>query len=239
MSKKIASGSKNLVLDIKVGEGALIKNIDDARMLANLMIKIGNANDMRVACLLTNMDVPLGNNVGNALEVIEALNVLYYNPESKLKDLCIELASYMVYLGLKIDYDDAKRRVIEVLENKNAYNKLLQFIQYQQGDISKLSINGNAYEIKANKDGYLEKISSLEIAKLSSMLGSGRMNKDDSIDYSAGIVINKNIGTPVKEGDVVMTLYTNKEIPNIDINKLFTIGSNSNTEYKLIYEIIE
>ena len=239
MSKKIASGSKNLVLDIKVGEGALIKNIDDARKLANLMIKIGNANDMRVVCLLTNMDVPLGSNVGNALEVIEVLNILYYNPESKLKDLCIELASYMVYLSLRIDYDDAKRKVIEVLENKNAYNKLLEFIQYQHGNISNLAINGNAYEIKADKDGYLEKISSLEIAKLSSILGSGRMNKDDSIDYSAGIVINKNIGTPVKEGDVILTLYTNRELPSIDISKLFTIGSNSDIQYKLIYEIIE
>ena len=102
MSKKIASGSKNLVLDIKVGEGALIKNITDARRLANLMIKIGHENDMRVICLLTNMNIPLGNNIGNSLEVLEALNILYYGYDNNLMRLCIELASYMVKLGLNI-----------------------------------------------------------------------------------------------------------------------------------------
>ena len=96
MSKKIASGSKNLVLDIKVGEGALIKNIEDARHLANLMIKIGKENNMKVICLLTNMNIPLGNNIGNSLEVLEALNTLYYVPNNNLTNLCIELASYMV-----------------------------------------------------------------------------------------------------------------------------------------------
>ena len=193
MSKKIASGSKNLVLDIKVGEGALIKNIEDARHLANLMIKIGKENNMKVICLLTNMNIPLGNNIGNSLEVLEALNTLYYVPNNNLTNLCIELASYMVEWGLNISYEESKQKVLEVLNNKKAYNKLLEFVKYQNGDITKLPKSSNIYEVKSEKEGYLTNLHSLEIAKLSSNLGSGRKTKEDKIDYSAGIIINKNI----------------------------------------------
>ena len=116
MSKKIASGSKNLVLDIKVGEGALIKDLPSAHHLADIMIKIGKENNMKVVCLLTNMDIPLGNNIGNSLEVLEAINTLYYHPDNNLTKLCIELSSYMIKLALNIPYDEAKRKVLEVLK---------------------------------------------------------------------------------------------------------------------------
>lgn len=239
MSKKIASGSKNLVLDIKVGEGALIKNIDDARKLANLMIKIGKSNNMKIICLLTNMDIPLGNNIGNSVEVLEALNILYYGLDTNLTRLCIELSSYMVSLGLNITYEEAKKKVLEVLTNKTAYNKLLEFISYQKGDINRLPKSSKTYEIKSNKEGYLTNISSLELAKLSGILGCLRQNKEDSIDYSAGIIINKNINDKVGVGDTILTLYTNKDkLPSIDESKLFTIDSNINNKYTLIYEII-
>ena len=239
MSKKIASGSKNLVLDIKVGEGALIKNIDAARDLANLMIKIGKKNDMKVVCLLTNMDIPLGNNIGNSLEVLEAINTLYYAPDNNLMKLCIELASYMVKLGLNISYEEARNMVLEVINNRKAYHKLLEFIEYQGGDYNKLPKSNYEYEIKSNKEGYLIDLNSLELAKLSSNLGSGRKNKEDKIDYSAGIIINKNINDGVSIGDTILTLYTNKEIPSIDNDKLFIIGNEINNDIKLIYEVIE
>ena len=239
MSKKIASGSKNLVLDIKVGEGALIKNIDAARDLANLMIKIGKENDMKVICLLTNMDIPLGNNIGNSLEVLEAINTLYYAPDNNLMKLCIELASYMVKLGLNISYEDARNMVLEVINNRKAYHKLLEFIEYQGGDYNKLPKSNYEYEIKSDKEGYLIDLNSLELAKLSSNLGSGRKNKEDKIDYSAGIIINKNINDRVSAGDTILTLYTNKEIPSIDNDKLFIIGNEINNDIKLIYEVIE
>ena len=239
MSKKIASGSKNLVLDIKVGEGALIKNITDARRLANLMIKIGHENDMRVICLLTNMNIPLGNNIGNSLEVLEALNILYYGYDNNLMRLCIELASYMVKLGLNISYEEARNMVVKAIKDKKAYNKLLEFIKYQGGDINSLPKSKYIYEIKSVSSGYLYDIHSLEVAKLSSGLGAGRKNKDDKIDYSAGVIINKNINDIVEVGDTIMTLYTNKEVPNIDINKLFIISNNKNDDNKLIYEVIE
>lgn len=239
MSKKIASGSKNLVLDIKVGEGALIKNLDDAHKLANLMIKIGKENNMKVVCLLTNMDIPLGNNIGNSLEVLEAINSLYYNPNNNLMKLCIELSSYMVKLGLNISYEEAKEKVLEVIQNKKAYNKLLEFIKYQGGDVNKLPKSRGIYEIKSDKEGYLTNLHSLELAKLSSNLGSGRKNKDDKIDYSAGIIINKNINDKTEVGDTILTLYTNKELPNIDKEKLFNIENNLKENIKLIYEVIE
>lgn len=239
MSKKIASGSKNLVLDIKVGEGALIKNLDDAHKLANLMIKIGKENNMKVVCLLTNMDIPLGNNIGNSLEVLEAINSLYYNPNNNLMKLCIELSSYMVKLGLNISYEEAKEKVLEVIQNKKAYNKLLEFIKYQGGDVNKLPKSRGIYEIKSDKEGYLTNLQSLELAKLSSNLGSGRKNKDDKIDYSAGIIINKNINDKTEVGDTILTLYTNKELPNIDKEKIFNIENNLKENIKLIYEVIE
>lgn len=238
MSKKIASGSKNLVLDIKIGEGALIKNIEDARTLANLMIKIGSAYDIKVVCMLTNMDIPLGNNIGNSLEVLEAVNSLYYNVNNNLMSLCIELSTYMVSLGMNISYDEARAKVLEAISNKCAYNKLLEFVKYQDGDINKLPKSSRTIEIKSERSGYLTNLSSLELAKLSTNLGAGRQTKEDSIDHSAGIIINKNINDKVEVGDTILTLYTNKDIENINYDNLFIIDDSVNNNYKLIYEII-
>lgn len=240
MSKKIASGSKKLVIDLKVGEGALVKDIESARRLGNLMIKIGKENGMEVICLLTNMNIPLGNNVGNSLEVLEAINTLYYNKESNLQKLCISLASYMVSLGRNISYEEANNMVLDAIRSKKAYNKFLEFVLYQHGDITKLPKSNMIYEVKSDTSGYLTDISSLEIAKLSMHLGAGRQNKDDKIDYSAGIIINKNINDYVNINDTILTLYTNKDVPLFDKNKLFKISDNiNNYNSSLIYEIIK
>ena len=240
MSKKIASGSKKLVIDLKVGEGALVKDIESARRLCNLMIKIGKENGMEVICLLTNMNIPLGNNVGNSLEVLEAINTLYYNKESNLQKLCISIASYMVSLGRNISYEEANNMVLDVIRSKKAYNKFLEFVLYQHGDITKLPKSNKIYEVKSDTSGYLTDISSLEIAKLSMHLGAGRQNKDDKIDYSAGIIINKNINDYVNINDTILTLYTNKDVPLFDKNKLFKISDNINNDNSsLIYEIIK
>ena len=240
MSKKIASGSKKLVIDLKVGEGALVKDIESARRLGNLMIRIGKENGMEVICLLTNMNIPLGNNVGNSLEVLEAINTLYYNKESNLQKLCISLASYMVSLGRNISYEEANNMVLDVIRSKKAYNKFLEFVLYQHGDITKLPKSNKIYEVKSDTSGYLTDISSLEIAKLSMHLGAGRQNKDDKIDYSAGIIINKNINDYVNINDTILTLYTNKDVPLFDKNKLFKISDNINNDNSsLIYEIIK
>ncbi len=239
MSKKIASGSKKLVIDLKVGEGALVKDIESGRRLGNLMVKIGKENGMEVICLLTNMNIPLGKCVGNSLEVLEAINILYYNKDSNLLRLCISLASYMVSLGRGISYEEANNMVLDVIKSKKAYNKFLEFVRYQNGDINSLPKSNIIYEVKCDRAGYLSYVSSLEVAKLSMHLGAGRENKDDVIDYSAGIIINKDINDYVNVNDTIMTLYTNRDIPLFDKNMLFKISDSMNNDNSsLIYEII-
>ena len=153
MSKKIALGAKKLVLDIKVGSGALIKNLEDAKKLAKLMIDIGSSNNIKVICLLTNMSIPIGNNIGNFLELSEAIDILKNNKQGPLRDICIELSSYMVSLGLNISYDEAKTKVINNLDNGNAYNKFLELVNFQHGLIDELPQAKHKYEIKSMTEG--------------------------------------------------------------------------------------
>lgn len=240
MSKKIASGAKRLVIDVKVGNGALIKNIEDATKLADLMIKIGKKNGIKVVCLLTNMNVPLGNNIGNALEVEEAISILKDKKQGNLTDLCIELSSHMVSLGLDISYDKSKKMVIENINNGSAYNKFLEFVEAQGGDITKLPLSKNEYKIKSPKQGYLNNIDALELGKLSMHLGAGRESLDDEIDYGSGIIISKNIGDYIKKNDILMTLYTNKNLKASIMNMpIFEIDSVKKEEEKLVYDIIK
>jgi len=238
MSKKIALGTKKLVLDVKVGSGALIKNVEDAKKLSKLMIDIGKHNNMEVICVLTNMDVPLGNNIGNSLEVEEAIEILRDNKKGTLRDLCIELSSHMVSLGLNIDYNIAKSKVIENLENLNAYNKFLELILTQKGNIDSLPKSKNNYEIKSMTEGYLVNMDAYKLGLLSMSLGAGRKNKEDTIDYSAGIIIHKNLNDYINKEDIIMTLYTNKEITTID-NSIFKISEERISNNKLIIDIIK
>ena len=238
MSKKIALGTKKLVLDVKVGKGALIKNVEDAKRLSKLMIDIGKHNNMEVICILTNMDIPLGNNIGNSLEVEEAIEILRDNKKGSLRDLCIELSAHMVSLGLNINYVIARSKVIECLENKSAYNKFLELIKAQSGNIDKLPKEANKYEIKSMTEGYLINMDAYKLGLLSMSLGAGRANKEDTIDYSAGIIIHKNINDYINKEDIIMTLYTNKEITTID-NSIFKISEGKTENSKLIIDIIK
>ena len=238
MSKKIALGAKKLVLDVKVGTGALIKNYEDAKRLSQIMIDIGKHNNMEVICVLTNMDIPLGNNIGNSLEVEEAIEILKENKQNSLRDLCIELSSHMVSLGLNIDYEKAKTKVIENLENGNAYNKFLEIVKHQNGNIESLAKRTNKYEIKSMTEGYLTNMDAYKLGILSMSLGAGRKNKEDSIDYSAGIIVHKNINDYINKEDKIMTLYTNKKITKVD-NSIFKISQERTRNKQLIIEIIK
>ena len=238
MSKKIALGAKKLVLDVKVGSGALIKNVEDAKRLSKLMIDIGKHNNIEVICVLTNMDIPLGSNIGNSLEVEEAISILKDHKKGPLTDLCIELSSHMVSLGLNISYEESKKKVLENLDNNNAYNKFLEIIKYQNGNLELLPKSSNKYEIKSMTEGYLIDMDAYKLGILSMSLGAGRKNKEDSIDYSAGIIIHKNINDYIKKEDIIMTLYTNKEISTID-NTIFSISKNKTKNQKLIIDIVK
>ena len=239
MSKKIASGSKKLVIDVKVGSGALLKTKKDARALAKLMKKIGEAYGIHVICLLTNMDVPLGNCIGNSLEVQEVIDVLKNQKQGSLRNLCVELSSYMVSLGLDVSYEEAKAKVLENLENGKAYRKFREFVRAQGGNLIFLPKSRYTYEIKSENSGYINKIDALTLGKLSMYLGAGREKLSDKIDYGSGIVLMKNIGDRVKKGDTLMVLHTNKKITQLDDALLaFKIERHKKELPSLIYEVI-
>lgn len=238
MSKKIALGAKKLVLDVKVGSGALVKDLQSARKLSRIMIDLGKKFGMTVICILTNMDKPLGTNIGNALEIEECIEVLKDNKQGSLRDLCIILSSYMVSLGLNITYDEAKEKVLSNLTNGLAYKKFLELIKYQNGDITKLPHSRYVYNIKANMSGYLNSIDAYKIGLLSMSLGSGRKNKDDTIDYSAGIVLKKDLNDYIEKGDILMQVHSNREINHID-NTIFKIGPNKVYNPRIVYEVID
>ena len=224
MSKKIAGGADKIVIDIKVGNGALIKTEEEAKRLESLLIKIGSYYQKEVKTVISDMNRPLGHNIGNRLEVLEALDVLENKEKGKLYDLSIELASKMVSLGKKISESDARKEVIENLENGKALNKFKEFVKYQNGNIENLSIDAKVYNIKANREGVLKDINALNIAKLCEYLGAGRKNKDDKIDYNAGIIIKKEIGEEVKEGDILASIYTNVDNPIFNLERIFEIS---------------
>lgn len=224
MSKKIAGGADKIVIDIKVGDGALIKDVEEAKRLESLLIKIGSYYQKEVRTVISNMDRPLGNNVGNRLEVLEAIDVLKGNSKGELLNLSLTLASKMVSMGKDISEDEALSLVKENLDNGKALNKFLEFVKYQGGEIDKLEIDSKVYNIKAKRSGVVKNIDALRVAKLSLSLGAGRVNKDDKIDYNAGVVIRKEIGDEIEEGDVLASLYTNIEDPKFNLEKVFEIG---------------
>ena len=224
MSKKIAGGADKIVIDIKVGNGALIKTKEEAERLSSLLIKIGSYYQKEVRTVISNMDRPLGHNIGNKLEVLEAIDVLKGNVKGELLNLSLELATKMVSMGKGISEEEAMKEVKENLENGKALNKFIEFVKYQHGNIEELEINAKVYNIKANKSGTLKDINALSIAKLSESLGAGRKSKDDEIDYNAGVVIKKDIGDEIKEGDVLASLYTNIDNPKFNLERIFEIS---------------
>lgn len=224
MSKKIAGGADKMLIDIKVGNGALLDTKEKAKELSDLMIRIGKVYDREVRCVISDMDTPLGYSVGNSLEVLEAIDVLKGKENSNnFYDLCIDLASEMVSMGLNISKDEARGKVINSIKDGSAYNKFCELVEAQGGNINSIKVSDRKYVIKSNKNGILKKINALEIGKLSLELGAGKKSIKDKIDYSVGIKLNKLVGDKVSKGDVLATIYVNKNIPNINISDIFTI----------------
>lgn len=206
MSKKLALGAGYILIDLKVGKGALIKTKKEAVELANTMIEIGKSYNKTVVPILTNMDRPLGDNIGNALEILEAIDVLK-GKTGILRDLCIELASTLYSVSKNINIDRAKDEVIRVLDNGLAYEKFMEFIHAQGGDIDKIELAPEMIPIKSEKSGVLKDISAEIIGELSCSLGGGRRKKGEFINYGVGIVINKHIGNKIEIGDILCYLY--------------------------------
>lgn len=224
MSKKIAAGADKILIDIKVGNGAFLNTKEKAKELSSLMIKIGKIYDREVRCIISDMDVPLGYAVGNGLEVLETIDVLKGRESSNnFYDLCIDLASEMVSMGLNISKEDATSKVLDSIKSGSAYDKFCELVKAQGGDINSIKVSNKKYVVKANKTGTLDKISAIEVGKLALELGAGKKNITDKIDYGVGVRLNKLVGEKVRRGDVLMTLYVNKDVPNINVDKIFTI----------------
>ena len=207
MSKKIASGADKILIDIKIGSGALIKNVEDAKRLSSLMIKIGKKYNREVRTIMTDMNMPLGRNVGNSLEVIEAFDILNGKVHNYLSHVSKVLATNLVSMAKKISIESARKEVEEVINNKKALYKLFDLIKYQHGDIKNIPISNKIVPIESKKTGIIERIDAYKIGIISRNLGAGRLNKDDDIDYSVGIVLNKTLGSKVYVGDVLCYLY--------------------------------
>ena len=218
MSKKIASGAQKIVLDVTVGKGAFMKTKEEATKLANEMIEIGKLADRETICVLTNMEEPLGSAVGNTLEVIEAINFLKGNMPEDLKKVVLELGSYMIKLAkIEDNLEIAKQKMIENIENKKAYNKFIELIQNQGGDISYIEDTSKfrkaqyIEEVLSPKEGFIQEINAEKIGKLSCYLGAGRTKKEDQIDSSAGIVLNKKISEKVEKNEILAYVHSNNK----------------------------
>ena len=234
MSKKIASGADKILIDIKYGDGALLKDERTAKELKDLMIRIGNVYEKEVRCLISDMNVPLGFCVGNALEVAEAVALLEGKIRNNLYDLCVDIASNMVSMGKGISIIDARDEVIEVINSKKALEKFYQFVAYQGGIIDDMQISENKMEIKSTKKGIIKDIDALIVSNVSNALGSGRVSIEDDIDYGVGVFLNKQIGDSVDVGDTLCTLYYNEVKDYFNISDAFTIEDEEDKKEKVI-----
>ena len=217
MSKKIAAGSKNIMLDVKCGSGAFMKTVEDAKKLAEGMVTIGKMCGRNTKALITNMDVPLGFAVGNSLEVIEAIDVLKGKTKGDIREVSVSLASGLVASLKNIGTDQAKLLCEKAVDDGTAFMKFKEWITSQGGnadyadDTNLFPKAKFEYQIKSTYEGYIARMDAEKIGLSSCELGAGRKTKTDIIDLSAGLVLSKKTGDFVKSGDVVATLYTNDE----------------------------
>ena len=247
MSKKIAAGADAIVLDVKTGSGAFMKTLDDAEALAHAMVRIGNNVGRNTMAIISDMSQPLGNAVGNALELKEAIATLKGNGPKDLTELVLTLGSQMVVLAEQAaSLDEAREMLVDAIKTGKALNKFKTFLSNQGGDDSivdspeKLPSAKYQVEFKAKKDGFITEIIANEIGVASMMLGAGRQTKEDVIDLGVGIMLNKKVGEHVEKGENILTIHTNtKEIDDIlyKLDNSITIESKGEAP-TLIHKII-
>lgn len=249
MSKKLASGAQAILLDVKVGSGAFMKNIEDARELAKAMVDIGKENGRSVKAILTDMDRPLGHDIGNALEIREVIDTLKGHGPEDLTHECIIMAAHMLVLSHICDYETALSRVQEALDSGVALERLRMMIDAQDGDSrviddeSLLAIGKFTYDVTAPQDGYITYMNTEQCGIASVMLGAGRTVKDGPIDYSAGIVMHKKTGDAVRMGERIATLYASDESLFTNAAQTYlaaiTIGNTAPKVVDTILDVVE
>jgi len=218
MSKKLAITSDGILLDIKVGSGAFMKNIEDAKELGRIMLKIAKRYNKNTTALVTNMDQPLGENIGNALEVMEAIDTVKGKGPKDFSELCLEISSHMASLSGIITYEEARKKLIENIESGIVKEKMKEWIKAQGGK-EEVVDNPNEYlniapktlEFKAKEQGYITFIDTEKIGLASMVLGAGRQKKEDIIDKSVGLTISKKLGDKVEEGETIAKLFISEK----------------------------
>lgn len=239
MSKKIASGADKIVIDLKIGKGALVKDLKEAHELAKIMIKIGKHYQKEVVCIVSNMNAPLGRAIGNSVEVMESIKVLRGKGPADVRELVIVLGSYMVSLGKGISLDEAELEITTNLDNKLAYRRFEDLVKWQHGDLHKIPMADNIISIKSPKAGFVNQIDALALGELARELGAGRLKKDDVIDHSVGFVLSKQVGDFVLENEELLIVYLNKKDINIKaLLDCFEIENDFTNHEPLIYEVI-
>ena len=247
MSKKLAVSTDIISLDVKVGNGAFMKNIEDAKKLASTMVMLANKFGRTAFATITNMDEPLGEAIGNSLEVIEAINTLNDKGPKDFLELCVDLAGEIIYdANLATTIEKGKELAYEQIKNGKALLKLKECVKAQGGnpkyidDPSLFKLAKKQLEVKANKEGYIESINALGLGVASSHLGAGREKINDKINHSTGILSKVKVGDMVKVGDVLAVIYSDLNDTSSVIEEVkasYKIGSNKNS-LKLIYEVI-
>lgn len=249
MSKKIAAGADCIVLDVKVGSGAFMKSVEDAVELANTMVGIGKSLNKRTVAVVTDMNQPLGHEVGNANEVREAIQVLKGKGAEDETEVALTIASYMGYLGGAFkDISEAKSKMKEYIQSGAAIDKLKKLIEIQGGDSNivdhpeLLPQAKNHVPVYAARAGYIQSMQTDQIGIAAMLLGAGRKSKEDKIDFAAGITIKKKLGDRVEKGDVLCILHTNLDSTSDAagrINDAYAIGDEKPQPIKYIHQIIE
>ncbi len=248
MSKKIAAGAQNIVLDVKCGSGAFMKDEQSATKLAEMMVKIGKKCGRNMAAVITNMDIPLGSNVGNALEIKEVVDILNNKGDKHLRELCLVLSATILSISYDWDFEESYKKAENSIIDGSAFKKLKELVISQGGNAEMLDNTeflpkcDKSLEIKATQDGYIQRIDSRIVGESAVLLGAGREKKTDSIDYGAGIIFHKKTGDKVSVSDTVATLYANTDEKLKNAEKLFTtsftIGAEKPKEKLLIYKTI-
>ncbi|HZJ76611.1 MAG TPA: thymidine phosphorylase, partial [Oscillospiraceae bacterium] len=250
MCKKLASGANSIVLDIKVGSGAFMKNTDDAFELARAMVKIGHNIGRNTIALITNMDQPLGHSIGNSLEVKEAIEILRGNGPKDLKELCITLGSYMLLLAENVaTVEEGRQKIKGVISTGKALKKFKILIREQGGDVNYVENIGlfpqtkYMYELKSDKTGYINRIEAEQVGLASLALGAGREIKDSVIDHSVGIILNKKVGDHVQVNEPLAYVYYNdskkKENAIKRLQSAYLIEMVTKPELPLILGIVD
>ena len=224
MSKKIAGGADKILIDVKVGNGALLQTIEEAEELSQLMKKIGAIYQKEVQTMISDMNTPLGYCIGNSLEVMEAIRILKGEEMgNNLTKLCIDLSTELVCMAKGVLPSDAQDMVMESLRSGAAYQKFVELVKAQHGDLSKISVSRKTKIMKANTTGMIQEISAIKLGELSVSLGAGRMAKEDSIDYGVGIELLKQVGDKVKKGEGIAKIYYSKPVRLQNFNDIFLI----------------